>query len=78
MNFFNFLYLINFLAVANVYVRPLKNRDDGTFDLDELSNLIITHDNVHHTKTRLICLENTHNICYGSVLPLEYINQVNC
>jgi threonine aldolase len=32
--------------------------------------------NVHFPRTRLICLENTHNRCNGAALSAEYINSV--
>jgi threonine aldolase len=37
----------------------------------------IRGDNVHFPRTRLICLENTHNRCYGSALTSEYIDSVS-
>jgi len=36
----------------------------------------IRGNNVHFPRTRLICLENTHNRCYGSALTSEYIDSV--
>jgi threonine aldolase len=36
----------------------------------------IRPDNSHFPRTRLICLENTHNRCYGSFLTLDYVRQV--
>ena len=29
-----------------------------------------------YPSTALICIENTHNMCYGSVLPLSFISSV--
>lgn len=63
-------------VIANVFFRIIKNNQDGTFDLKELKNIIITHDHINLTKTRLICIENAHNLCYGVVLPLDFISQV--
>jgi threonine aldolase len=31
---------------------------------------------IHQPRTRLICLENTHNLCGGVVLPDGYVQQV--
>ena len=54
-------------ALGGIYPRPVKNQADGTLALDDIRNAIQTED-VHHTITRLICLENTQNICGGVVL----------
>jgi threonine aldolase len=36
----------------------------------------IRGDNVHFPRTRLICLENTHNRCGGAALSVEYTNSL--
>ncbi len=36
----------------------------------------IRTEDVHHPRTRLIALENTHNRCMGAALPPEYLAQV--
>jgi len=43
--------------------------------LDEIRSAI-RGDNVHFPRTKLICLENTHNRCFGSPLSVEYMSQV--
>ena len=43
--------------------------------MDDILAAIQTED-VHHTITRLICLENTQNICGGVVLSAEYTRAV--
>ncbi|ESO89212.1 hypothetical protein LOTGIDRAFT_154302 [Lottia gigantea] len=62
--------------LAGVQLRSVENKDDGTFDLDEVSSLIRDKNDVHYPSTRLICVENTHNKCGGKVLPLEFLKQV--
>ncbi|MGO8685498.1 MAG: threonine aldolase family protein [Thermoleophilia bacterium] len=47
--------------------------DDGTLDLDLLEHYFHRDDNVHHPRTTLVAVENTHNYCGGSVYPLEKI-----
>jgi threonine aldolase len=40
-------------------------------NLDEIE-AAIRSENIHFPKTRLICLENTHNRCYGAALTPDY------
>ena len=63
-------------AFGGVHPRTLKNHDDGTIDLDEIKGAI-RPDNVHFPKTKLIGLENSHNVCYGAPLSKEYIDTVS-
>jgi len=62
-------------ALGGVHPRPLRNQPDGTLALDEIEAAIRTP-NVHFPRTRLICLENTHNRCGGAVLTREYMHAV--
>jgi threonine aldolase len=62
-------------ALGGIHPRPLKNQPDGTLALDEIRAAIQSED-VHHTITRLICIENTQNICGGVPLTVEYTQQV--
>jgi threonine aldolase len=62
-------------ALGGIFPCPLENRRDGTLGLEEIRASIRSRD-VHHTITRLICLENTQNICGGIPLTPEYTRQV--
>jgi threonine aldolase len=62
-------------ALGGLHPHPVKNQADGTLALDDIRSAIQTED-VHHTITRLICLENTQNICGGVVLSPEYTQAV--
>jgi threonine aldolase len=62
-------------ALGGIHPHPVKNQADGTLALDEIRASIQTED-VHHTITRLICIENTQNVCGGVPLTLEYTRQV--
>lgn len=62
-------------SLGSVHPRPLRNRPDGTLDLDEIENAI-RPDNVHFPRTRLIVLENTQNRCYGRALDVAFLNSV--
>jgi threonine aldolase len=62
-------------ALGGVTPRAVRNEPDGTMDPDEIER-VIRPDDVHHPRTRLIALENTHNRCYGSPLSPEYMHRV--
>jgi threonine aldolase len=62
-------------ALGGIQACPLPNRPDGTLALDDILTSIRSED-VHHPITRLICLENTQNICGGVPLTAEYTHQV--
>jgi threonine aldolase len=62
-------------ALGGIHPHPIKNQADGTLALDDILTSIQTED-VHHTITRLICIENTQNVCGGVPLSVEYTQQV--
>ena len=62
-------------ALGGITPRPIPNQPDGTLRLEDIE-AAIRPDNVHFPRTRLICLENTHNMCYGTPLTPEYTAQV--
>ena len=62
-------------ALGGIQPCPIRNQPDGTLALDDILASIRTED-VHHPITRLICLENTQNICGGVPLTTAYICQV--
>jgi threonine aldolase len=58
-------------ALGGIHPRTVDNQPDGTMRLEDVE-AAIRGDNVHFPRTRLICLENTHNRCHGSALTPEY------
>jgi len=62
-------------ALGGIHTFVVENRDDGTVPYDEIEAAIRV-DNDHFPITRLICLENTHNRCGGSVLSVDYTQGV--
>src|SRR3990172_12528597 len=62
-------------ALGGIQPCPIRNQVDGTLALEEILASIRTED-VHHPITRLVCLENTQNICGGVPLTPEYTRQV--
>jgi len=62
-------------AVGGIHPRTIPNQPDGTLPLAEIE-AAIRADNVHFPQTRLIVLENTHNLCSGYPLDLDYMRAV--
>ena len=62
-------------ALGGIHACPIQNQPDGTLALDDIRASIRTED-VHHPITRLICLENTQNVCGGVPLTVDYTRQV--
>lgn len=62
-------------ALGGIQPCPVPNQKDGTLALDDILASIRTED-VHHPITRLICLENTQNICGGIPLTAAYTREV--
>lgn len=58
-------------ALGGVVMRTLTNRQDGTIDLGLIEESI-RGQNIHSPQTTLLCLENTHNRCGGTVLTPDY------
>ena len=62
-------------TVGGISPRTVKTAPDGTFDLDEVEN-VIRMDGPGYPPTGLISIENTHNRCGGAVLSLDYMRDV--
>jgi threonine aldolase len=62
-------------ALGGIHPRTIPNRADGKLDPGEIEAAIRT-DNVHFPRTRLIVLENTHNLCGGYPLEAAYMRAV--
>ena len=62
-------------AVGGIHPRTLPNQPDGTLTLSDIEGAI-RPDNVHFPRTRLIVLENTHNLCGGHPLDIDYMKAV--
>ena len=62
-------------ALGGIHPHTVPNQPDGTLRLEEIE-AAIRPDNVHFPRTRLICLESTHNRCSGAVLTSEYMAEV--
>jgi threonine aldolase len=62
-------------ALGGIQPCSVQNQPDGTLALEDILSSVRTED-VHHPTTRLICLENTQNICGGVPLTAAYTRQV--
>jgi threonine aldolase len=62
-------------ALGGIHPHIINNQPDGKLLLSDIESAVRT-DDVHFPRTRLICLENTHNRCNGAVLEPEYTDSV--
>lgn len=62
-------------ALVGAQACPLANQPDGTLKLEAIA-LAVREEDVHHPRTRLVCLENTHNQCGGVALTPDYTRRV--
>ncbi|MBA2709073.1 MAG: low-specificity L-threonine aldolase [Tatlockia sp.] len=60
-------------VLGSIQPQPLDCNKDGSLPLDKVAKSIKAID-IHHPRTKLLCLENT---SAGKVLPLNYLNEVN-
>ena len=69
----------NTAFIAGVHSKTIRNNDDGTLPLEEITASIrwASSYDPHSPKTKLLCLENTHNRCGGYVLSAEYMEDVH-
>ncbi|XP_034715353.1 threonine aldolase 1 [Etheostoma cragini] len=63
--------------LAGVHATTVTTLPDGSFDLEQLESKIRHgYPDPHYPRSRLICVENTHNIQGGRVLPLTFLQEV--
>lgn len=62
-------------AVGGIHPHTVVNQPDGTMRPEDIE-AAIRGSKVHLPRSRLICLENTHNWCSGAALSPEYIDSV--
>lgn len=58
-------------VLGSIQPQPLEFEADGRLELTRAA-AAIKPDDVHFARTRLLCLENTHN---GQALPMEYLGE---
>jgi threonine aldolase len=62
-------------AVGGIHPRTVPNQPNGQMALEDIE-ASVRSDNVHFPISRLILLENTHNLCNGYPLDIEYMKAV--
>ncbi len=62
-------------ALGGIHSHTIPNQKDGTLKLEDIKKAI-RWDDIHHPRTRLICMENTHNMCGGVALGVDYTKSV--
>jgi len=62
-------------ALGGLIMKTVRNDSSGRLDLSELRAAIRPPDD-HFARTGLICVENTHNMCGGTVLDEENLSTV--
>ncbi len=63
-------------ALGGIVLSPVRNTEDGEFELDELARELDTPDDPHYAEPALVALENTHNRCGGAAVRLSHTEQV--
>ncbi|MEW5825411.1 MAG: GntG family PLP-dependent aldolase, partial [Candidatus Bipolaricaulota bacterium] len=72
-----FLYEVGGIAaLGSIHPAVLPNTPEGTIEPGEIEAAFRNPEDVHMPRTKLVCLENTHNRCGGIVLSPEYIDAV--
>ncbi len=61
--------------ISGVQVCPIDTKD-GVIPLDTIRASIRDSSDVHCPRTRLFCIENTHNMHGGRVLPIDYLRSL--
>jgi threonine aldolase len=62
-------------ALGSLHPRTVPNQPDGKMALEDIE-AAVRGDNIHFPVSRLIILENTHNLCNGYPLDIEYLKAV--
>jgi threonine aldolase len=62
-------------GVGGIHSYTLQTQPDGTLKLEDVESAVRA-DNEHYPRTKLVCVENTHNNMGGRVLPLDYMRRL--
>jgi threonine aldolase len=62
-------------ALGGIHSYQLPNEPDGSLRIEDIESAVREND-AHEPITRLICLENSHNRCGGTVQSVAYTRQV--
>jgi threonine aldolase len=62
-------------TLGGAHSRQIPNENDGTMKIEHILDSI-RQDDYHFPKTKVVCLEQTHNKCGGKVLKQTYVDEV--
>jgi threonine aldolase len=62
-------------ALGGIQPHTIPNQPDGTLDLGDVA-AAVRDDNIHYPRTRLVAVENTHNLCVGVPLTRDYMRSL--
>jgi threonine aldolase len=62
-------------ALGGIMPYTVPNQPDGTLRLSDIK-AAVRPDDAHFPRSRLVCLENTHNLCNGVPLSVAYVDRV--
>ncbi len=66
----------NVSNIGGVSTKQIQENENGMLDLNCIKDCYRDDNDDHYAKTKLICLENSHNMMGGVVLRKEYIDSV--
>ncbi len=61
--------------LSGVQARIVKGKN-GIMSASDVEKVIVSDEDIHHPQTGLICLENTHNMAGGIVVPPESMKEI--
>lgn len=61
--------------LSGLQAKPIKGKN-GIMKVEDIKNAIVQDNDFHHAQTGLICMENTHNMAGGVVLPLKRMKEI--
>jgi len=64
-------------VLGGIALHPVTTLPSGELPLEKLANSMRDPYDEHEARTKLICLENTHNRCGGTVLSPDYMRSVH-
>jgi threonine aldolase len=63
-------------TLGGIVYMPVTTFADGRLDLDEVRETLPHTTDPHRSLPGVVCIENTHNRCGGTVLPLDYLQEL--
>lgn len=64
-------------TLGGIALHPVPTAPNGELPLDALAGAVRDPQDEHEALTRLVCLENTHNRCGGTVLTPDYMGSIH-